>query len=265
MSAAEYLADALVQSGRLDEAGPAVKHAVELADKLNAYSQVNPYFIAAEYAAMRGDAKNAESSGKNAVKLVIEIFGTGTSRIQKANNRLGRVLLGVGKVDEADALFAAVMQADAANAAVYDSPWTLASVSHARVQILRGQGKVAVPALSAALDGFLAQPANVRDLNEELDLQLALGSALSAADSAKEALPHLERALELRQTQFKSSPRLAEAQIALADCRLRLGDVPGARALLAQARAIHAANGALGEQYRRPLRDLSQRLAQSAG
>jgi serine/threonine-protein kinase len=265
VAALEYLSDALVQSGRLTEAGPATKRAITLADKESAYAQVNPYFIAAEYAAMRGDAQGAESAGKHAVKLVAEIFGTGTSRIQRANNRLGRVMLGIGKVAEADALFVAVMQADVANAAVYDSPWTFATVSHARVQIARGQARDAVPALSAALEKFLAQPANVRDLNEELDLQLSLGSALSAADRAKEALPHLERALELRQAQFASSPRLAEAQIALADCKLRLGDVAGARALLARAITIHAANLELGEQYRKPLRDLTERLDKATG
>jgi tetratricopeptide (TPR) repeat protein len=154
-----------------------------------------------------------------------------------------------------------VRRADRANAAVYDFPWTSASVAHARVQIARGQAKEAVPALAAALGKFEAQPANVRDLNEELELRLALGSALAAADRANEALPHLTRALELRQTQFASSPRLAEAQVALADCKLRLGDGAGARALLAQAKAIHAANGELAESYRKPLRELTQRLA----
>ena len=264
VAALEYLSDALVQSGRLKEAGPEVKRTLALADKESAYPQINPYFIAAEYAAMRGEKQDAEAKGKHAVKLVADVFGTATSRIQKANVRLGRIMLGIGKVDEADALFSGVMQADVANAVVYDSAWTFASVGHARVQIARGQGKEAVPALDAALAKFLAQPANVRDLNEELELQLALGGALSTADRANQALPHLERALELRQTQFASSPRLAEAQIALADCKLRLGEVAGALALLTQAKAIHAANGELGEQFRKPLRDLGERLAKTA-
>ncbi len=117
-----------------------------------------------------------------------------------------------------------------------------------------------MPALRATLTKYLAQPAEVRDLNEELDLRLSLGRALSATDQAKEALPHLERALALRQPQFASSLLLAEAQVALADCKLRLGDVAAARALLAKAKAIHAANRELGQQFRKPLRDLEQRL-----
>jgi serine/threonine-protein kinase len=80
------------------------------------------------------------------------------------------------------------------------------------------------------------------------------------SNGAADALPHLERALELRQTQYASSFRLAEAQIALADCKLRLGDLEGSRALLAKAKAIHAASPPLGDQYRKPLLELSQRL-----
>jgi serine/threonine-protein kinase len=261
VAAWEYLADALVQSGQLNDAGPAVKRAVALADGQSAYSQINPHFIAAEYAAMRGDAQQAEREGRHAVKLVADVFGTGTSRIQKANIRFGRILFAIGRIDEAEALFTGVMQADAANAQIYDSPWTFASVAQARVKIARGNASEAVSATEAALGKFQAQPQNIRDLNEEWDLQLTLGRSLLAADRARDALPHLTRALELRQSQFASSPRLAEAQLALAECNLRLGDTTGARALLARARAIHAANGELGEQYRKPLRNLSGRLA----
>jgi tetratricopeptide (TPR) repeat protein len=256
----EYLADALVQSGRLQEAMPAARRAVELADKLGPYQQVNPCFIMGEFAAMIGDVKLAEIAGHKAIDLLGKVFAPDTARFQKGRNRLGRILSGVGKLDEADALFVGIMKDDAARAEVYDSPWTLASVSHARVQIARGQSAAAVPALRAALTLYLAQPAPIRDLNEELDLRLSLGRALSATDQAKEALPHLERALALRQPQFASSPLLAEAQVALADCKLRLGDEAAARALLAQAKRIHAANRELSPQFRQPLRDLEQRL-----
>jgi tetratricopeptide (TPR) repeat protein len=135
-------------------------------------------------------------------------------------------------------------------------------VSHARAQMARGEAAAAVPALRAALAKYLAQPETLRDLNEELDLRLALGQALTATDHAGEALPHLERALMLRQPQFASSPLLAEAQTALADCKLRLGDTGAARALLARAKSIHAANRELGEHFRAPLREVERRLAQ---
>jgi tetratricopeptide (TPR) repeat protein len=260
----EYLANALVQSGRLQEAQPAARRAVELADPLGPYQQANPCFIMGELAALRGDAKLADMAGKRGLELLGKVFAPDTARFLKAKNRLGRILLGIGRIDEADALFVAIMQADAANAAKYDTPWTFASVSHARAQMARGDAAAAVPALRAALTKYLAQPEVVRDLNEELDLRLALGQALTATDHAGEALPHLERALTLRQPQFATSPLLAEAQIALANCKLRLGDTGAARALLARAKSIHVANRELGEQFRAPLRDVERRLAETA-
>ncbi|HUQ11999.1 MAG TPA: tetratricopeptide repeat protein, partial [Steroidobacteraceae bacterium] len=250
----------LLNIGKVDEAEPAARRAVELADKLGPYQQVNPCFIMAEFAALRGDAKLTQIAGQRGMQLMAKVFAPDTARFQKAKIRFGRALLDIGKIDEADALFGEVMQADAQRAAVYDSPWTSASILHARAQIARGQPSAAVPALDAALSKYLAQPANIRDLNEELDLRLSLGRALSMTDHAKEALPHLERALALRQPQFASSPLLAEAQLALADCKLRLGDAAAARTLLTRAKTIHAANRQLAERFRQPLRDLEQRL-----
>jgi serine/threonine-protein kinase len=261
VSALEYLSDALVQSGRLNDAELESKRGLELASKVSVYYQVNPHYIAAELDAMRGRTASAMSHGRQALKLISGVFKAGSGRMHKAHNRFGRILLDVGRRDEADGIFTTILQADAANAEVYDSPWTSASVQHARVQIERGQASLAIPALAAALEKFRAQPANVRDLNEETELQLELGRALSASDRAAEAKPHLQRALELRQTQYASSPRLAEAQIALADCLRRIGDIPASRALLTTAQAIHAANRELGPQYRRPLAELTARLS----
>jgi len=259
----EYLGDALVQSGRLQEAEPVVRRGIELASKGSPASLFNPLFVAAEMEAGRGQTAAAERDARRAAAIVAQVFGATSKRALRANNRLGRVLVSVGKVDEGDALFSSILEAEAANAASFDSPWTAASVQHAKVLILRGRAAQAVPLITAALDKHLAQPANQRDLNDETEFQLALGRALVAADRAPEALPHLERALALRQTQFATSPRLAEAQIALAECKLVLGDGDASRALFAKAQAIHAANRELGRQYRQPLETLGAKLAKA--
>jgi serine/threonine-protein kinase len=257
----EYLADVLVQSGRIKEAVPASKHGLELAAKGSAQRQILPHFIAGELAAMQGDSKDAQFHARLAAKMMTDLMGANTVKTYKANIRLGRVLLSLGKAHEADELFTAVMKADAAHADVYDSPWTLASIQHARALTELGQAAQAVAPLSAALGKFQAQPANIRDLSEELELRFDLGRALTVSDRAREGLPHLERALVLLQPQYEFSPRLAEGQIALADCKLRLGDLEGSRELLAKARAIHAANGPLGQQYRKPLVATTAHLA----
>ena len=114
------------------------------------------------------------------------------------------------------------------------------------------------------LERDLAQPAQQQDLNDEIEYRFALGRALKGAGRAQEALPHLERTLELRQAQYANSPRLAEAQLALADCKLTLGDAAASRALFEKAKAIHAANRELSDFYRKPLRELGARLS-SAG
>jgi serine/threonine protein kinase/tetratricopeptide (TPR) repeat protein len=261
VAAHEYLADALVQSGRLTEAEPIVRRVVELASKGRPTSQVAPMLIAADYDATRGRNASAEKNARSALALAEQVFGPTSKRAYRVRNRLGRVLVVAGKVDEADALFTANLKDDAANAKALDSPWTAASVQHAKVLILRGQAAQAVPTLTDVLKRHLAQPANQQDLNDEFEYQFALGRALHAAGRSKEALSHLERALVLRQTQYAFSPKLAEAEVVLADCKLSLGDAEASRGLLAKAKTIHAANHELGDQYRRPLRELSTRLA----
>ena len=75
------------------------------------------------------------------------------------------------------------------------------------------------------------------------------------------ALPLLQRALTTRQNVVDTnSPGISEAQIALANCYLDLGDMKHARALADAARAIQASHKQLGEQYRHPLRNLDERL-----
>lgn len=264
LASTEYLADAMVQSGRLRDAEPDVRRVLELATAGSPLVQITPLMIAAEHDAMRGRYGSAEAAARRAVALAAEVYGAGNPRIPKLNNKLGRLLFGIGKLDEADLLFGASMKSDAANREVFDSAWTVASVQHAKVLIARGQANEAVPVLTEAMSKYMAMPADQRDINDGTELHLELGRALTAAGRAAEGLPHLERALELRQTQYAFSPRLAEAQIALADCNLRLGNLEDSRRLLAQATAIHAANAELGAQYRKPLQELNRQAA-SAG
>ncbi|MFC5490395.1 protein kinase domain-containing protein [Dokdonella soli] len=90
---------------------------------------------------------------------------------------------------------------------------------------------------------------------------LVEGMTLLRARQAGAALPLLQRAVSLRQATFDpSSPKIAEAQVALANAFLDLGDTGKARALAAAASTIDAAQEELGEHYRRPLRELLARL-----
>jgi thioredoxin-like negative regulator of GroEL len=79
---------------------------------------------------------------------------------------------------------------------------------------------------------------------------------------ASQALPLLEQAVALDQQLYDAnqSPRLSDAEIALANCSLTLGQRDRARALLASAEAIEATHRELGVQYKEPLRKLRVRL-----
>lgn len=91
------------------------------------------------------------------------------------------------------------------------------------------------------------------------------GKAKLMRHDAEGALPLLRRALATREELLTpSSPRLAEAQIALARCHLDLGQTEPAQSLATAAAAIHAQQRELGEQYRTPLRQLQARLAKAA-
>jgi serine/threonine-protein kinase len=101
--------------------------------------------------------------------------------------------------------------------------------------------------------GFLAARADFID-----------GSA-TLHERPEAALPLLQRSLALREKMLDaSSPKIAETQIALAQCELALGHTEQARTLTDAAASIQSMHKELGEQYRRPLRELQARLMTNA-
>ena len=81
-----------------------------------------------------------------------------------------------------------------------------------------------------------------------------------------QALPLLEAAVGIyERTQVPASPWLADARVALAECRLDLGDADGARVLYQRAGDALRTHAELGEHFRRPLRALGLRLGAADG
>jgi tetratricopeptide (TPR) repeat protein len=97
----------------------------------------------------------------------------------------------------------------------------------------------------------------------EAEAALRLGQAQIRGGDAQAARAHLERAVALREAidDPLSSPWLAEARIALADCLITLGERPAARALLASAATIQMRQPELGAHLRQPLPRVQTRLA----
>jgi len=92
----------------------------------------------------------------------------------------------------------------------------------------------------------------------EAEAMLEEGKALLLFRRPAEALPLLQRAVRLGLEVYDPdrSPRLAGAEIALAMDLVALDRRAEALPLWARAKAIHATHRDLGEQYRKPLREL---------
>jgi tetratricopeptide (TPR) repeat protein len=99
--------------------------------------------------------------------------------------------------------------------------------------------------------------------NYEAQASLGEGKGLLLTHHAPEALPLLQRAVQLGEEVYdrSCSPALADSQIALAKCLLDLGRRDQARTLLSRAKEIHSTHKDLGDQFRKPLRELEALLA----
>ena len=114
-----------------------------------------------------------------------------------------------------------------------------------------------------ALEAIPASPVRQYFQTLEAEAALRLGQAQQLAGEPNAARASLERAVSLRETNddANQSPWLAEAQIALAECLIDLGQRDKARALARKAAAIEAAHMELGEQFKAPLRKVVARLS----
>jgi serine/threonine protein kinase len=151
-----------------------------------------------------------------------------------------------------------------------DAKLAPATLSRLNDQVLRQELALAKNDAKAALDlaantlaaieanpdrSFLGVP--------EQNSRLQAGKALRQLGRPESAEPNLRRAVTMADSLLDSklSPRLADAQIALAECLLDLNRYDEAIALAARARNIVAKHRQLGDQYRRPLGVLEVRLA----
>jgi hypothetical protein len=117
------------------------------------------------------------------------------------------------------------------------------------------------------LAGDARARANAGDLAPYLrslaaDGDLIEGLARVRGGDAATAQPMLERTLAARTDLYlPKSPKIAEAQLALAECELAQGRRTEAAKHVGQAAAIEAQHGALSARYTAPLQRLRAQLA----
>src|SRR5947209_626280 len=136
-------------------------------------------------------------------------------------------------------------------------------VSRAEHALARGDNELAARLAQGVRQELSAT--NARDYLKWLEARAAFveGRALLNSGRARDALPLLQRAVELRKASVDAvSPVLAQAQIGLADCYLALGDRSKARDFADSAKNALGSHHELGRQYLVPLQDLENRLRQ---
>lgn len=134
-------------------------------------------------------------------------------------------------------------------------------VSRAENALARGDRENAARLAAPVIQALSASTA--RDYMKSLEARAALvqGRAYLQLGRSSEALPLLERSLELRQSTVDPiSPMLASAQIALAECYLDLGNREQAQSMVANARKSLGTHKELSSIYTRPLQEVEKRL-----
>jgi len=135
----------------------------------------------------------------------------------------------------------------------------------AETALAAGQGAPAVELARGVRDSIAKSGLGDYLAFYSIRADLIEGKAALQQRAAVSALPLLQRTLAMReQLLAPSSLRIAEAQIALAECHLALGREAEARSLADAATVTHATHRQIGEQYREPLRRLQEHLADVA-
>jgi eukaryotic-like serine/threonine-protein kinase len=172
-----------------------------------------------------------------------------------------RLALAQGDVAAAERELQAVVAPRDAAALPLQPDDAQAKLLQAQARLLQRRAADAEALAAQALAQVQGSPLRERFVALEAEALLRLGQAQQRDGRAAAARAALERALALRSSnEAPLSPRVAEAQIALAECLLDLGERAPARALLAQARSAHAAHAELAPHFMQLLQHAQARV-----
>jgi hypothetical protein len=175
-----------------------------------------------------------------------------------------RFQMAIGKAEEAAKTLAEFpLDPDVQGKLSYE--WLDISLARAEVSLARNRPLEAMEEARAVKSWIEASRRGPYFKRWEAEAARQEGKALLLSHRPREALPLLQRALQLGLDVYDPhrSPSLAAAEIALAHDLVMLDHRSEALPLLARAKAIHAAHRDLGEQYRKPLRELEALLRES--
>jgi tetratricopeptide (TPR) repeat protein len=136
------------------------------------------------------------------------------------------------------------------------------SIQTAKAHLARNDALSVIATLTPTREEFERSSLRTYLKTYEADTLLLIAKARLLLGQPVSARPDFERALSLFQEVYDRarSPDVADAQVALANCYLELGQPGKAQALFGSAEAIQAIHRELGVQYTEPLRKLRARL-----
>jgi tetratricopeptide (TPR) repeat protein len=179
-------------------------------------------------------------------------------------NRIGLNHLRQERFELARATFATILDTEDQSECLLSSVKHMALRNLGRVEPEAGRPEAALPQYLRDLDAYRALPASARNALSEASLCVNLGRALLGCGRVNEALPHLQRSVEVLEPAYPNSPGVAANRAWWAIALLASGDIEQARREAAAVRATLAAQPACGIHHRRAAIELEAALAACA-
>jgi eukaryotic-like serine/threonine-protein kinase len=259
-------ARALLADGRLEEAAPLM--AVDVNDARENYPGSAPLANALRSQIALDVALGHYEEATRQMDEALHIAqGIGTAGSTISRNRLlldqSRLLLAQGEAQPAIETLHTVAPPAYASKLPLDVQEVAAKTLLADAHLQQQKVQMAMSAAQDALGQVTASTLRNYYPVLEANAALQLGEAQHASGDLQDSRVNLERAVGLREANgdIAQNPWLAQAQIALADCLIDLGDRAAAGALVKKAAAIQATHPELGEHFKAPLNRVAGRLS----
>jgi eukaryotic-like serine/threonine-protein kinase len=256
--------EALVTSGRVEEGLATLREAESLIRKLGQRPDLSAPLFERQADGLIEIGRNTEALQllSQALDFRLQVGQSGTPLLNRNVASRSRVMMMAGQNIQAESTFSSYL-VPSQGAASISRPQLVQATIRAELQLAAGNAADAA-ALGADVQKLIAGSVS-RPYFEIWEARAALtqGRALLKSRRAADALPPLMRAVALDAELYdrERSPELSDAQIALANCYLMLGQSDQAQVLLASAERIQATHRELGTQHTEPLRRLRARIA----
>jgi len=211
--------------------------------------------VQAEVFVAEGRFAEAKAALDDARKGIAKFYGEQHERYAGVLLTEADLCLAQQDAMQAESLYQRVLSGWPASGDPAPDGYVYASLGLVRVRFLQGKAAEASALAQLVLDRLLSSSQASSLPMQEAAARLWLGEALCEQGKPAEAFVHLQRAVALRvNMDDESSPSLALARTALAQCLIDTGESGKANRLLAQASAALAQHVQLGPQFRLPSR-----------